>query len=149
MSRIFFARRGNFRCPRSEVRRPTPDSRLLEYAIVQLLLTPVCGRLQKRKDNRVWLLFCRRELRLEKCRQKEAMHRRLDGANLTLGAASNYRESGFHRSPFEVRIDFEVAEELLGRGLLILPIKRLQIGAGAQFAPSNRRCIASFWRRFS
>ena len=57
---------------------------------------------------------------------------RFDGANFSLSAAGDDGESGFHGDPFELRIDFEVAEKFLGRSLLVLPIERLQVGAGAQ-----------------
>src|SRR5580693_2477909 len=60
------------------------------------------------------------------------MRGRLDGANLTLSAARDHGKTRFHSSPLELRIDFKIAEEFLGRRLLILAIERLQVRAGTQ-----------------
>src|SRR5579864_6431657 len=53
-----------------------------------------------------------------------------DGANLALSAAGYDGESGFHGGPFVIRINFEVAEEFFGGG--VLHIERLEVGAWAQ-----------------
>src|SRR4030088_630417 len=66
------------------------------------------------------------------------MSRRLDGADFTLRSASDHGESGFHGAPFVVRIDFEVAEELLGGSFFVLAIERLQVGAGTEPDFGNR-----------
>src|ERR1035441_145757 len=60
-----------------------------------------------------------------------------------MGAARHYGESRFHGRPFKVRIDFEVAEVLFGRGLFSLSVKRLQVGAGTQ---ANLRDRAGYLR---
>src|SRR5580704_14994845 len=55
---------------------------------------------------------------------------RLDGANLAAGAARHDGKSRFHRDPFEIGIDLEVAEEFFDGG--VSRIKRLQIGSRSQ-----------------
>src|SRR5215469_11920895 len=117
---------------------PVPGTASFQHAVVELLFAPVGGGLHERQHDGVWLLFRRRELRLEQCRQIEAMRGRFDGANLALRTARYDGEPGLHRHPFEVRVDLEVAEEFFGHGLLILAVKRLQIGAGAQANFGNR-----------
>src|SRR6202040_4283751 len=44
----------------------------------------------------------------------------------------DHRKSRFHCCPFELGIDFEVAEELLGRRLFVLAVERLQVGTRTQ-----------------
>src|SRR5580704_11020038 len=81
-------------------------------------------------------LFRRRQLWLEERSQKETVGGRFDRANLAFGATGDYWKSSFHGGPFEVRVDFEVAEEFFGRGLFVFAVKGLQIRAGTQ---------ANFW----
>ena len=57
---------------------------------------------------------------------------RLDGADLALGTAGYDGESGFHGGPFEIGIDFEVAEEFFRDSFFVFAVVRLQIGAGAE-----------------
>ena len=66
------------------------------------------------------------------------MRGRFDGADLAFGAAGNYGEAGFHGGPFIFGIDFEVAEELFGRSLLVFSVERLQVRARAQANFRNR-----------
>src|SRR5580765_2383515 len=105
---------------------------LLEDAVVEFLFTPVGGGLDEGEDDGVRLLFGGGQLGLEERREEEAVSRGFDGTDLALSTTGNHRESGFHGGPFEVGIDFEVAEELFGGGLLILAVERLQVGARTQ-----------------
>ena len=72
------------------------------------------------------------KLRLEECGYEKPVRRRFDGANFALRAARDDGKSGFHRGPFEVGIDFKVAEEFFGHGFFVFPVERLQVRAGAQ-----------------
>src|ERR1700730_3156759 len=58
------------------------------------------------------------------------MRGRFNGAYLALRAAGYDGESGLHRGPLVIGIDFEIAEELFGCG--VLHIKGLQVGSWAQ-----------------
>src|ERR1017187_4213851 len=113
-------------------RMPALQPALLQYAVVQFFLAPVGGGLHEGQNDGVRLLFGGRQLRLEERGQEKTVRRRFDRADFALGAARHYGESRFHGRPFKVRIDFEVAEVLFGRGLFSLSVKRLQVGAGTQ-----------------
>src|ERR1022692_4642040 len=124
-------------------RMPALQPALLQYAVVQFFLAPVGGGLHEGQNDGVRLLFGGRQLRLEERGQEKTVRRRFDRADFALGAARHYGESRFHGRPFKVRIDFEVAEVLFGRGLFSLSVKRLQVGAGTQ---ANLRDCAGWLR---
>src|SRR5215469_3548373 len=90
------------------------------------------------------LLFCRGELWLEQRRNVEAVRWGFYGADFALGTAGDYWESRFHRGPFEIRIDFEVAEEFLFDCFYIFSVETLQVGTGTKL--NLRHDAGEFWR---
>src|SRR5205814_3321748 len=70
------------------------------------------------------------KLRLKQCRDVEQVSRRFNSANLALRSAGYDGEAGFHRSPFVIRIDFEITKEFLYD--CVFHIERLQVGTGPQ-----------------
>src|SRR4029434_4963227 len=84
---------------------------LTQDAVVQLLATPICGSLKEGDDEWMGLFRFRSELRLKECCDEEAVCRRFDCPHFTTCAAGGHRESRLNRSPFEIRIYFEIAEK--------------------------------------
>ena len=100
-------------------------SLLLQHFVVELFSSPVGGGLDERHDHGMGFARLGRKLGLEQGCDVEAVSRGFDCPNLSLGAASNYREARFHGSPFVFGIDFKVAEELFGHG--VLSVEGLQV----------------------
>src|ERR1700756_3367078 len=69
---------------------------------------------------------------------------RLNSADFTLRAACDHGKSSLHRRPFEVWINFEVAEEFFGYHFLPLAVVGLQVRSRAQTDLGN--CSRKFWR---
>src|SRR5277367_1873613 len=110
------ARFGDWSCPRSS-----------EDRIVETFAMEVGHVLHERHDQGMGLRFRGRELWLEQCRDKEQMSGRLDGAALLLRTAGYDRKASFHSHPFELGIQFVVAEEFFFD--FLLSIKRRQVRA--------------------
>src|SRR5882724_9181095 len=103
---------------------------LLQHAIIQLFLTPIRSRLNKRQYERMWVFWCGSQLRLEQGSDVKPVRRRLNRPRLTALATRDDRKSSLHRRPLKLRIHFEVTEKFFSDRLL--PIKCLQIRSRTQ-----------------
>ena|SRR5258708_6198113 len=67
----------------------------------------------------------RRELRLKQSRDEKTMSRGLDRPSFSFCPSGYDGKSGFNHHPFELGIDFVVAEEFLGDDFLL--VKRMEV----------------------
>lgn len=103
---------------------------LRENAVIQFLAAPIAGGLQEGDHERMRLAWFGSKLRLEKRGYEETVRGGLDGAHFAVAAAGGDGESGFNRSPFEVGVDFEIAEKFFFDH--IFSVEALEVGAGAE-----------------
>src|SRR5258708_25211973 len=96
------------------------------------MASAVGGGLDEGKQQRMRFLFRRGELGMEQGGDEESVGGGFNGADLSLRAARDYGEAGFHGCPLVLRVHFEVAEYFFDYGVFVPPIKRLEVRAGAK-----------------